>query len=1495
MTVTSLPTLETTTAGPRPAPPMVRVVWNLPLAIGSLLVIAILTVSVYLWHNHQVRRLSNALLSRAEQLESDGALADATDYVRRFIRLRRGSREAAAAQIRLAKLIDKGLGEIEKAAGADISSAIGAYYRGLGVANPAETIELRRRLVELLIETRRFVDAERESRELLAFDANDSAARRAYAIALAAQIHRGELAGERHESVSVGSELARALELNPHDRRLSSLLARLYRDEPAMLSAAQRADAPGAAERAARANAIIDELVRGRPEDPEAWLTRHEYRLSYKLAGAEEDLRAALRAAPDSLSARLAAAAFVKQQATPEQRAEAIEHYEHILGKLDPRLETAWMGLADHHLAEGDSNAAIETCQRGLEQLGPDHFGLNGRLARSLLRAGKLDDAERRLKKLDDAVTATSFGRPATRRARELERDMIRASLWFERGRAQNNSTLVRQSAELLERLASGAAGKSADTWGLLAEAHRELRHWEPAANAYDKSFSLDATRLDRRHLAASCWLMAGQASQAARRFEELAATASGKENVELWIALATARLRHQASLDPLQRDWATFETALARASQLSRAAGVAEHWRIPLLRAERFLDVENRASIVGGGVDAELARQQRRRELQESLVAIEQAYPDNAELHERLIMIHRKLGDDAAATRTLERFEKLAQGTSAAILARARLLLDRGQFADAEQTLEEGLGRLPREAHVELRRELVRIAYAAGDAATARSRLLDLHRERIADPDTMFQLAELAFHDRDLAEARQWEDRLRECEGDNGILWRFVRARRLIDESTSDVDPRLGDVERLIETLRVARPSWAAPHVLEGFLAERRGYPQEAIAAYRRAMDGGDRRPLVLQRLVQLLKDDLPEAERVLALLRGRGAGVGDLAQLRIDLARQRGDHDQALALARAEAARRPRDAAAQLWLGRLLLERYDPESPRAEVERAEAHQAFAKAVELEGSSAEAWSGLFLFCLKTRQTDEARKVLSGIDQLANIGPGRRAEMRAQGLQLLGDRTAAQSAYLDALRFEPGNADLHLRFATFVQESNSPLAVQHLRESLRLNPRLDPARRLLAALLARGGGEQEWKQADELLQSHGDRPADVATLRLQANLLAQRPGAANVKRAREILERLVESPASEPVDRLLLARVHEMEGRLDAATGQYLSLVAHREPSPEHLLEFCEFLARREQWHELTSWLDKHAKISATSVAALRLRVRALAGLKQFDHIDPVLQAFHNQLEPTLADPLARGRLLAALGDMAGAAGLDADAEKWHRQAFAISHEHFAGLALSLSRQMRRLEALDICLEAAKTDRSPKPAMVACELLLQGRPTSDEFGKAETLIVENLERHPADVVLLASAANVRMFQGRYDESEALLDKALQTDPRNVVALNNLAMLQAERPGAATKAVETIDRAIDLAGPHPALLDTKAVALLRLGKAADALPLLEEAAKAVVPDPRATFHLAWACLQLGQTDKARKHLDRATREGLDRQPLTESDRQMLAKLTEDSRQ
>lgn len=1495
MTVTSLPTLETTTAGPRPAPPMMRVVWNLPLAVFTLVVGGSLAVSAYLWHDYQVRRLSNALLSRAEQLETDGAFADATDYVRRFIRLRRGSREAAAAQIRLAKLIDKGLGEIEKAAGPDVSTAIGAYYRGLGVANPAETIELRRRLVELLIETRRFVDAEREARELLAFDANDAAARRAYAIALAAQIHRGELAGERNETVSVGGELARALELNPHDRRLSALLARLYRDEPNMLSAAQRADAPSGAERAARANAILDELVRGRPQDPEAWLTRHEYRLSYKLAGAEEDLRAALRSDPDSLSARLAAAAFVKQQATPEQRAEAIEHYEYILGTLDQRLESAWMGLIDHHLAEGDSKAAIETCQRGLEQLGPDHFGLNGRMARAFLRAGRLDEAERRLKKLDDTVAATSFGRPATRRARELERDMIRGSLWFERGRSQHDSMLVRQAAELFERLASGAAGKSADTWGLLGEAHRELRHWEPAANAYDKSFSLDATRLDRRHLAASCWLLAGQASQAARRFEELVATESGKGNVELWIALATARLRHQASLDPLQRDWAPFETALARASQLSRAAGSSEHWRIPLLRAERFLDIESRESVARGGVDAELARQQRRRELQESLAAVELAHPDNVELHERLVMIQRRLGDDVAATRVLERFEKLAPGTSAAVLARARLLLDRGQFADAEQTLEEGLGRLPREAHVELRRELVRIAYAAGDAATARGRLLDLHRERIADPDTMFQLAELAFHDRDLAEARQWEDRLRECEGESGIFWRFVRARRLIEEASSDIDPRLGDVERLIETLRVARPSWAAPHVLEGFLAERRGYPREAITAYRRAVDGGDRRPMVLQRLVHLLKDDLPEAERVLALLRGRGAGVSDLAQLRIDLARQRGDHDQALALARDEAARRPKDAAAQLWLGRLLLERHDPDSPHAEAERAEAHQAFARAVELEGSSAEAWSGLFLFCLKTRQTDEARKVLAGIDQLANIGPGRRAEMRAQGLQLLGDREAAQTAYLDALRFEPGNADLHLRFATFLQESNSQLAVQHLRESLRLNPRLDPARRLLAALLARGGGEREWKQANELLQSHGDRPADVATLRLQANLLAQRPGASNAKRAREILERLVESPASEPVDRLLLARVHEMEGRIDAATGQYLSLVAHREPLPEHLLEFCEFLARREQWQELATWLDKYEKMSPTSVAGLRLRVRAMAGLKQLDQIDPALSAFHKQLEPTLADAPAKGRLLAALGDMAGTAGLDEAAGRWHRQAFAISHEHFAGLALSLARQSRRLDALDVCLEAAKTDRSSKPATVACELLLQGRPTVDEFTRAEPLIADNLARHPSDVVLLASAANVRLFQGRYDESESLLRKALQNDARNVVALNNLAMLQAERPNGAGGALETIERAIDLAGPHPALLDTKAVALLRLGKAADAIPLLEEAAKAVAADPRATFHLAWACAQVGQADRARQCLERAAREGLDRQPLTESDRAMLDKLTEDARQ
>jgi Flp pilus assembly protein TadD len=131
----------------------------------------------------------------------------------------------------------------------------------------------------------------------------------------------------------------------------------------------------------------------------------------------------------------------------------------------------------------------------------------------------------------------------------------------------------------------------------------------------------------------------------------------------------------------------------------------------------------------------------------------------------------------------------------------------------------------------------------------------------------------------------------------------------------------------------------------------------------------------------------------------------------------------------------------------------------------------------------------------------------------------------------------------------------------------------------------------------------------------------------------------------------------------------------------------------------------------------------------------------------------------------------------------------------------------------------------------------------------------------------------------------------LYRKVLHLQPNHFDALNNLATLLAERadPLQNREAMEYIDRAIQVLGPQPEFLDTKAMILVYRKKPAEALALLNEVTSIPHADPRAWLHLAVAYHQLGQDDKAREALARARKDKLDRQVLTQADHDWLAAL------
>ena len=115
---------------------------------------------------------------------------------------------------------------------------------------------------------------------------------------------------------TVGEALQRAVKIHPGDAELVSMFAQTLRQNPELLSDAQRMQpefaSPAALEKSA--DQAMDELVEAADAKPEAWLARHLYRQAYKLPGVDEDIAAALaRGADDTRTLRVAARYYYVQ------------------------------------------------------------------------------------------------------------------------------------------------------------------------------------------------------------------------------------------------------------------------------------------------------------------------------------------------------------------------------------------------------------------------------------------------------------------------------------------------------------------------------------------------------------------------------------------------------------------------------------------------------------------------------------------------------------------------------------------------------------------------------------------------------------------------------------------------------------------------------------------------------------------------------------------------------------------------------------------------------------------------------------------------------------------------------------------------------------------------------------------------------------------------------------------------------------------------------
>ncbi len=995
------------------------------------------------------------------------------------------------------------------------------------------------RLAELLLELGRFAEAQSESRAVLDSTPEDPQALRTLALGSYYAARTGK--GTRWSNAS--EALKKAIKLNPDDIQLATCLADVYR---------VRLDSP----EPEKADAVFDQLVQKTAQSPAALLARSSYRQQFKLPGASDDLALGLKKAPADPSILQAAA----DDAFRARRWDEAADLYTSLTKVRPTLREGYLGLGQVYRQQHAIDQALTAWRTGLEKVGEDDFLIGWPLCDLLIEQRRLEEADRQLTTLESSVEKSRgrLSRP-TVQAMSRATDYLRAKWWLAGDKPF-------QAIQILERLAVVTDSQAAELrisvtqpqvqW-LRAVALAGISQWDQAAMAYERVVTLQPANLAARLAAANAWLAAGQYDAAVAQFE--IAQYQPNPSSDAWLPYAQSLYLQELRTAPPQRNWTAFENAFAKIPIQGPAA-----WQRDVLESEYAANI--------GQLGRALTLLDR----------AEHSHSDNESCLRAVAEVYQKIGKPAEADRALESAQKVGDDSVALLFTRAEILANRSQESEATTLLQSALATRPEPDRSAIQQRLVQMLLRQGKLDEGRKMLAELATQHPENVQWMEELADLALDARDLTDAERWEQKIHLLEGDQGSIWRYYRARRLLLTTGTNAKQAIAEAQQLAEELKSQRPSWPETYLLQGLLAEQKRKLTEAVDAYRQAISLGDRHASVYERMIGLLyqTQQFDEASKLLSQLQPTANSSTALSSLAVALSLRQDDVDRAVGLAKNWVQCRPDDPIAQIWLGQAQL---------LAKKTAAAQQAFQRATELAPSDARGWQALFLFFVQSNQPDAARETLANIEAHTTLPAERKALILGQGYEMLGDMQEAEAQY----RKVPNDPGLQQRLAALLLRSNSPQADAAL-EQAESSATGGAQRRKLALLLLSRGDRKSLDKALELLHQPNENPQEVPlNNRIQAIVLMRRGRGDDLQQAIQLLTVLVNDPRQvQAGDRLLLAGLLETDGKIQQARDQYQALAALPNPAPPHLAAYADFLVRSGYARDAEVWVKRLEEVA---------------------------------------------------------------------------------------------------------------------------------------------------------------------------------------------------------------------------------------------------------------------------------------------------------------
>lgn len=810
--------------------------------------------------------------------------------------------------------------------------------------------------------------------------------------------------------------------------------------------------------------------------------------------------------------------------------------------------------------------------------------------------------------------------------------------------------------------------------------------------------------------------------------------------------------------------------------------------------------------------------------------------------------------GDALNAERQLNQvMDKLGSGEldpkvrNRAILIRAEANLMQGEFEDALSTLEDFSSS---DRPTETRAAVLtgRIHLAANQLDSAEKAFRKAQEIDPTEVESLVGLSKTAFASGDEAKARSLISEAENLDAESTELWlwkaqladhnqewqmaedAYIRALEDIGQYDIMTQRKYATISALIRVLR-AQGKQSEAYVYEEILAKSApGTIKSNLVAAQDALDQGD----------------LDEAARYLE-----------------EVLNQAPSHEQ---------------SALMLGLVRFRQGRVD-----------EAEQILTPIAEA-GKSETASKLLAATKLQQRNPEGAQEILDKLDN-KDSDPNTLAMVAIAALAS-GDFESGEQLMDQALAGNPDNHDLRLRYAAYLSQTGQhERAIEQAGYLLKHSPQIEQARSIIIQSQVQSGYLNAAKEtADRWIEQF---PESNAALIMRGNLAAEEK---DYQAARDFFSKANAVAPESPAAFLALGKLAAGQDQLEQAREHFREAVRLAPDNRLALQGLAAIQPREETDKFMRQILDSQPEAIGPRLLLLESALRD-GNEEEADKLTAVLVDRKEQNIPSPASALVANiynniaLALRSAGQTERAAKVlerarvlfpsnEEIAIQAAGQAFAEARENDARKILQEVKQQHPDSAQPYATEAAYFENSGDYQQAAdLYRLAMEKEASPELANSYARNLQSAgqpsealaflesvgDNYPDSAQLLFTKAILQQSQGNGSAARASYEKLLESNPENVVVLNNLAWIYHEEGD--KRAIELARRAYELNPDNGAIADTYGWIQLQSGNPQASIPLLEKAHKLNPESEEIALHLAEAYRAVGKNSDAQKVLEK----------------------------